>query len=267
MTMACRAPSAPALFVGHGSPMHAIERSRYADGWRALGMSLPRPRAILAVSAHWYTRGAAVTAMARPRTIHDFGGFPRELYEVEYPAPGDRALAERVRELLKPDEVRLDETWGLDHGSWSVLRRMYPRANVPVVQLSIDGRQPPQVHYEMAARLAPLRDDGVLILGSGNVVHNLGEIQWSDDAPPRDWAERFNDRVRVAVLASDHRALIELPTADDDARRSIPTPDHYLPLIYVIAQRRDGDAVTIPLDGIEYGSISMLCAQIGPAPA
>jgi 4,5-DOPA dioxygenase extradiol len=172
-----------------------------------------------------------------------------------------------VRELLEPKDVTLDQSWGLDHGTWSVLVHMYPQADVPVVQLSLDATLAPQAHFDLARRLAPLRDDGVLIVASGNVVHNLHEIQWSEDAPPRDWAVRFDDRVRAALLASDQRALIDLPSAGDDARRSVPTPEHYLPLLYVAAQQRAGDAVTIPLDGIEYGSISMLCALIGPAVA
>lgn len=252
----------PAVFFGHGSPMNALEQNRYTKAWRRLGDSMPKPRAILAISAHWYTRGTAVTAMAQPRAIHDFGGFPSELYAVQYPVPGDPALAAHVRDLLAPVEVRLDDAWGLDHGTWSVLVHAFPAADVPVVQLSIDANQPPRFHYELAARLAPLRDEGVLIVGSGNVVHNLGRIQWSDDAPPYDWAVRFNDKVRESLAAHDHAALIAFETLGADAHLSVPTPDHYLPLLYVIAQQDQDEAISFPVDGIEYGSVGMLAVAV-----
>ncbi len=253
----------PVVFFGHGSPMNAIERTRYSEAWRRLSDALPKPRAILSVSAHWYTRGTAVTAMERPRTIHDFGGFPQELFEVQYPARGDPELAGRVRDLLAPLEVPLDRTWGLDHGSWSVLVHAFPQADVPVVQLSIDGTKPPRFHYDLAKKLAPLRDEGVLILGSGNVVHNLGRIQWAEDARPYDWAVRFNDRVRGCLAAREHGALVDFTALDEDARLSVPTPDHYLPLLYVIAQQRGDETVSFAVDGIEHGSIGMLTAVIG----
>ena len=258
----------PAVFFGHGSPMNTLEQNRYTEAWRQLGKSLPRPKAILAVSAHWTIRGTAVTAMPQPRTIHDFGGFPRELYEVQYPAPGDPVLAARVRELLAPLAVEADlSSWGLDHGTWSVLAHVYPQADVPVVQLSIDGTQPPSYHYKLARRLAPLRDEGVLIIGSGNVVHNLGRIQWAEDAPPWDWATRFNTRVRECLLARDHAALIDYAALGADARLSVPTPEHYLPLLYVIAQQAEGETVSLPIDGIELGSIGMLAVAVGLPPA
>ncbi len=256
----------PAVFFGHGSPMNALEHNRYTDTWRRLGESLPKPKAILAISAHWYTRGTAVTAMERPRTIHDFGGFPKELYAVRYPAPGDPALAARVRGLLAPVEVWLDEAWGLDHGTWSVLAHAFPDADVPVVQLSLDAAQPAQFHYELATQLAPLRDEGVLIVGSGNVVHNLGRIQWTDDAPPYDWAVRFNDKVRDLLTMRNHAALIAFETLGADARLSVPTPDHYLPLLYVIAQQGQDEAVSFPVDGIEYGAVGMLAVAVGLQP-
>jgi 4,5-DOPA dioxygenase extradiol len=254
----------PVVFFGHGSPMNALEHNQYTETWRGLGESLPKPRAILAVSAHWYTHGTVVTAMDRPRTIHDFGGFPQELFEVQYPAPGDPKLAERVRELLAPTEVPLDKSWGLDHGTWSVLVHAFPSANVPVVQLSIDGTKPPRFHYELAKKLAPLRNEGVLIVGSGNVVHNLGRIQWAKDAKPYDWAVRFNDKVRGYLAARDHGPLIDYATRGEDARLSVPTPDHYLPLLYVIALQSENETISLPIDGIEYGSIGMLTVVVGP---
>jgi 4,5-DOPA dioxygenase extradiol len=262
--MTPRTTRMPAVFFGHGSPMNTLERNRYTEAWRQLGELLPRPKAILAVSAHWYVRGTAVTAMPQPRTIHDFGGFPRELYEVQYPAPGDPALATRVRELLAPTAVEADaSSWGLDHGTWSVLAHVYPQADVPVVQLSLDGTQPPRYHYELARRLAPLRDEGVLILGSGNVVHNLGRILWSEDAAPFEWATRFNSRVRECLQTRDHSTLVDYAALGADARLSVPTPDHYLPLLYVIAQQADDETVSLPVDGIEFGSIGMLTVEVG----
>jgi 4,5-DOPA dioxygenase extradiol len=253
----------PAVFLGHGSPMNTLEQNRYTQAWRTLGETLPRPRAILAVSAHWQTRGTAVTAMDTPRTIHDFHGFPRALFEVQYPAPGDPALAARVRELLAPLPVALDHDWGLDHGTWSVLAHVYPAADVPVVQLSLDATSSPREHHALATRLAPLRDEGVLIVGSGNVVHNLGRMQWDEGARPCDWAQRFNDRVRAALAAGDHDALIDLPAHGQAAALSVPTVEHYLPLLYVIAQQQAGERATIPVDGIEHGSIGMLATVVG----
>jgi 4,5-DOPA dioxygenase extradiol len=253
----------PAVFFGHGSPMNTLEHNRYTEAWRRLGESVPKPKAILAISAHWYTRGTAVTAMDRPRTIHDFGGFPQELFEVQYPAPGDPMFAERVRQLLAPIEVTLDNSWGLDHGTWSVLVHAFPRVDVPVVQLSIDGTRPPRFHYELAQMLAPLRDQGVLIVGSGNVVHNLERIQWTEDAKPYDWAVRFNDTVRGFLAAHEHGSLIDYLSLGEDARLSVPTPEHYLPLLYIIALQSGHEGISLPIDGIEYGSIGMLTAVVG----
>jgi 4,5-DOPA dioxygenase extradiol len=253
----------PAVFIGHGSPMNTLESNRYTEAWRALGHALPRPRAVLAVSAHWQTRGTAMTAMDRPRTIHDFGGFPRELYEVQYPAPGSPTLAARVQELLAPVPVQADMSWGLDHGTWSVLVHFYPKADIPVVQLSLDTALSPREHYQLAARLAALRDEGVLILGSGNVVHNLGMMRWSEDAEPYDWATRFSNRVRGWLQTRNYDALVDFPNQGQAASLSIPTPEHFLPLLYVVAQQRPEETISLPVDGIEYGSVGMLAAVVG----
>ncbi len=253
----------PAIFVGHGNPMNIIRRNRWTEGWAALGAALPRPRAILAVSAHWYLPAVMVTAMPHPRTIHDFGGFPQELYEMRYPAPGDPSLAARVRDLLAPIPVGLDEGWGLDHGAWSVLCHMFPKADIPVVQLSIDRTQPPSFHYELGKLLAPLRDEGVLILGSGNLVHNLRTYDWDrPDAEAFDWASSFEEQARGLLQAGKDAQLIDYPAMGSDAKLSIPTPDHYLPLLYVLGSRREGGAVSFPVEGFDGGSMSMLAVRI-----
>jgi 4,5-DOPA dioxygenase extradiol len=253
----------PALFIGHGSPMNALEINRYTDTWRHIGASIAKPKSILCVSAHWETRGTAVTAMDKPRTIHDFGGFPQALFDVQYPAPGSSSLAAHVRDLLAPVDVQLNQSWGLDHGVWSVLTHLFPGADVPVVQLSLDSTLDPSAHYALATRLKPLRDEGILIVGSGNVVHNLGEIQWADDAKPQNWAKRFNENVRAHLVAHRHQPLIDFNSLGDDARLSVPTSEHYLPLLYVIATRHTDEVVSLPIDGIEFGSISMLTVTVG----
>jgi 4,5-DOPA dioxygenase extradiol len=254
----------PAVFFGHGNPLNALARNEYTEGWAAVGRAVPRPRAVLCVSAHWYVPGTAVTATQAPRTIHDFGGFPRELYEVQYPAPGDPELAARVRDLLAPDNVGLDYRWGLDHGTWSVLRHVFPEADVPVVQLSIDETQAPPFHYELARRLAPLRDEGVLVVGSGNLVHNLHTYAWGrHETGPFDWAVRFEERARRLLLDGEDAPLVAYETMGRDALLAAPTPDHYLPLLYVIALRREGEAVTFPVEGVDGGSISMLSVRVG----
>ncbi|HEX3551278.1 MAG TPA: 4,5-DOPA dioxygenase extradiol, partial [Candidatus Elarobacter sp.] len=236
----------------------------FTRAWSALGARTPRPRAILTISAHWYLPGTHVTAMPKPRTIHDFGGFPRELYEVRYPAPGDPALASRVQELLAPVPVAPDERWGLDHGTWSVLVHAYPDANVPVVQLGIDETQPPAFHYELGRLLAPLRDEGVLIVGSGNVVHNLHAYAWGrHPAEQFDWAVRFEALARAALDAHDHTPLIDYERFGNDALLSVPTPEHYLPLLYVVGSQQPGDTVTYPVEGGDGGSISMLSVRVG----
>ncbi len=254
----------PAIFLGHGNPMNALLRNRYTEAWSAIGAEVPRPRAVLCVSAHWYVPGAALTVNTAPRTIHDFGGFPPELYQVQYPAPGDPQLARRVQELLSPLPVELAETWGLDHGAWSVLKHVYPQADVPVVQLSIDETQPARFHYEVGQRLAPLRDENVLIVGSGNLVHNLRAYAWGQhEVVPYEWAVSFERRAREFLLAGEHAALVDYEKLGRDAQMSVPTPDHYLPLLYVAGAGRAGDPVAFPVEGIDGGSISMLAVRIG----
>jgi len=253
----------PAVFFGHGSPMNALAHNRYTQAWREFGRTAPRPTAVLAISAHWFMPGTAVTAMAKPQTIHDFGGFPRALSEYQYPAPGNPALAQRVREILAPLAVRADEKWGLDHGTWSVLTHVYSKADIPVVQLSIDSAQMPAFHYDLGKRLAPLRDEGVLIAGFGNVVHNLGKLNWKEDAPALDWAKRFNDAVRERVINRDHQPLVDYESLGDDARLSIPTPEHYLPLLYILGLQEQDEAASVLVDGIQNASISMLSVVVG----
>ena len=253
----------PVIFVGHGNPMNALYENSYTRAWAALASVLPRPRAILAVSAHWYLPGTAVTAMATPRTIHDFGGFPAELFAVRYGAPGDPALAREVQRLL-PVAVELDDQWGLDHGTWSVLRHMYPAADIPVLQLSIDEIQPPEFHYRMGTALRALRDSGVLILGSGDIVHNLHTYAWGrKPAEPFDWAVRFETRVREFLGKGEHAPLIDYASMGPDAQLSIPTPEHYLPLLYVLGASQPGERVTFPVEGIDGGSVSMLAVRLG----
>jgi 4,5-DOPA dioxygenase extradiol len=256
--------SMPAIFFGHGNPLNALQRNDWTEGWAAIGRSIPRPKAVLVISAHWYLPATLVTAMAQPRTIHDFGGFPRELFEVEYPAPGDPLLAKRVQTLLAPVAVGMDNSWGLDHGTWSVLCHVYPEADVPVVQLSIDETQTAEYHYEIARRLAPLRDEGVLIIGSGNLVHNLHAYAWGrHPVEPLDWAVRFEKNARELMLSGNHEPLVNYEALGRDALLSAPTPDHYLPLIYALALRRENEKVTFPVEGFDGGSISMLTVQIG----
>lgn len=254
----------PAIFFGHGNPMNALASNDWTDGWSGIGASLPRPSAVLVVSAHWYLPATLVTAMDAPRTIHDFGGFPRELYAYEYPAPGAPEIAGRVQTLLAPAAAGLDREWGLDHGTWSVLCHVFPDADVPVVQLSIDETRPADYHYELGRRLAPLRDEGVLIAGSGNLVHNLHAYAWGrHPVEPLDWAVRFEEQARRLMLAGAHSPLIDYEALGRDARLSAPTPDHYLPLLYVLGASLEGDRVSFPVEGFDGGSISMLTVQVG----
>ena len=254
----------PALFFGHGNPMNAIQQNAWTEGWAALGQALPRPKAIVCVSAHWYLAATAVTALEQPRTIHDFGGFPPELYRVQYPAPGSRELAARVAKLLAPTPVAEDGSWGLDHGTWSVLKHVYPKADIPVVQLSIDKTKAADWHFEMAKKLSPLREEGVLIAGSGNLVHNLHTYSWGQSArEPYDWALRFEALARNALSQGDFAPLVSYESLGRDAMLSVPTPDHYLPLLYVLAQHRPSEAVRFPVEGFDGGSISMLSIQVG----
>jgi 4,5-DOPA dioxygenase extradiol len=254
----------PAMFLGHGNPMNALMTNSYTEGWRRIGEQTPRPKAILAISAHWFVLETGVTVSTAPKTIHDFGGFPRELYQVQYPAPGDPALARRVQEMLAPLPVKLDNSWGFDHGTWSVLRHMYPEADVPVVQLSIDETRPASFHFEIGRKLAPLRGEEVLIVGSGNLVHNLHAYAWGQRAvEPYDWAVRFETEAKQMMVAGEFRALIEYEKLGREAMLSIPTPDHYLPLLYVLASGQHGEAITFPVQGVDGGSISMLAVQVG----
>jgi 4,5-DOPA dioxygenase extradiol len=253
----------PAVFVGHGNPMNSIAQNGWTEAWGRLAAAMPRPRAILAVSAHWYLPGTRVTANERPKTIHDFGGFPRALYEVQYPAPGSPELARRVQELLAPAPAVLDAGWGLDHGTWSVLVHMYPDASIPVIQLGIDETASAAEHYQLARRLRPLRDEGVLVLGSGNVVHNLHAYAWGRQVvEPYDWAVRFERRLRELMTSGDLDTVTAYEALGADAALSAPTPDHFLPLLYVLAQHDDGDAVSFPVEGFDGGSVSMLSVRL-----
>ena len=253
----------PALFIGHGGPMNTLERNGFTEAWRELGRSLPRPRALLVVSAHWYFGATAVTAMAKPRTIHDFYGFPPELFAFDYPAPGDPSIAEEVAEAVKPHWLGLDrDQWGVDHGTWSVLAHLYPEADLPVLQLSINALKPIDYHVELARRLAPLRERGILILGSGNVVHNLRRIDWNSPDAAFDWAERFDEAV-VEQLAKDPADILKLQEHPDYAL-AVPTPDHFIPLLYLAGLAAESGAGVEPLvRGYAMGSISMTCYGIG----
>lgn len=247
----------PVLFVGHGSPMNGIEDNAYSRSWQALGSRMPRPRAVLSVSAHWLTEGTFVHVGEQPATIHDFWGFPRELYNVRYECAGSPGLADRVISLVKETEIGRDRDWGLDHGTWVPLKRMLPAADVPVVQLSIDISRPSLFHYNLGRELAALRYEDVLIMGSGNIVHNLGRVSFEPDAEPYDWAVGFDELVRELIESGGHRALIDYENLGDQAALAIPTPDHYWPLLYVLGLQEDGDVAEFPVEGIAHGSVSM----------
>ncbi len=261
------ATTMPAVFIGHGSPMNALESNRYTKAWRAFGAACPRPRAILAVSAHWFINATAVTAMTKPRTIHDFFGFPQELFDFDYPAAGSPELAEEVGEVVKPTWVGLDnDSWGIDHGTWSVLCHAFPDADIPVVQLSINALEPLAYHFELGVALAPLRERGVLVVGSGNVVHNLGILEWHMEDEGFDWAHRFDDEAR-ARMTSDPARVVGL-SAHGDYRLAVPSPDHFLPLMYVagLAAAAGRPAETL-IHGYAFGSLSMTAYQLdGAAP-
>lgn len=253
----------PTLFIGHGSPMNTLEVNGFTQVWRQLGRAIPAPRAILVISAHWYFGATAVTAMARPRTIHDFYGFPQPLFDFQYPAPGAPAIAEEIAELVKPHWVGLDrDQWGLDHGTWSVLAHLYPDADIPVLQLSINALKPLAYHLELATRLAPLRERGILIVGSGNVVHNLGRLQWDNADGGFDWAHRFDDAA-VELMAHEPSAILKLAEHPDYAA-AVPTPDHFIPLLYTagLAAAHEGSASALTR-GVTLGSISMTCFGAG----
>lgn len=255
----------PAVFFGHGTPMNALDHNRFTEAWRTFGEAIPTPDAVLAISAHWYVDATAVTAMTTPPTIHDFYGFPPELFAVEYPAPGDPELAAQVADILGPTPVRLDlDTWGIDHGTWSVLVHAFPRADVPVVQLAIDATRPLQFHVDLGARLASLRDDGVLIVASGNVVHNLREVNWGAPEAGEPWAHRFDDEAR-RYMTTDPAAVGALE-AHDDFHHAAPSPDHFIPLLYLAGLAgAAGEKAEVLVDGCAYGSLSMTSYTVGMA--
>lgn len=253
----------PVLFVGHGSPMNAIEDNRWSRAWRDLGARLRRPHAVLCVSAHWLSEGTMVHVAKRPRTIHDFTGFPPELYAVQYPCPGAPAAAEEARKAVALTDVGTDAEWGVDHGTWSVTRRLFPDADVPIFQMSIWYAKPAQWHRDLGRELAALRRKGVLIIGSGNVVHNLGVMSYEDGAKPFDWALEFDDVAKDALLRGDDVPLIGYDKLGAAARLSVPTPDHYWPLIVTLGARDEGDAVSFPVEGLSNASISMRSVAFG----
>lgn len=254
----------PAIFIGHGNPMLTLTKNTYTEAWGEIGRMIPRPKAILAVSAHWYITGSSATISKSPSTIHDFGGFPKELHEIQYPAPGSPELARHVKELLSPISVGLDDNWGLDHGTWTVLRHLFPKADIPVVQLSIDWDQPAEYHYELAKRLASLREEGVLVVGSGNIVHSLQAYTWGNSAAkPYDWAVRFEKQIREFIINGEVANIIAYEKLGEDAMLSVPTPDHFLPLLYILGLRKENEKVSFPVEGFDGGSMSMLAVQIG----
>ncbi len=247
----------PVLFVGHGSPMNAIEDTEFSRGWRGISGELPKPESILCVSAHWETNGTRVTSTAYPETIHDFGGFPRELYEVVYPAPGSQELAKYTENTVRKTKIEPDDKWGLDHGAWSVLRHMYPDADIPVIQLSLDYTKDPAYHYDLAKELSSLRRRGVLIAGSGNIVHNLRMIDWKNKEAGYDWAKEANLKLKNLMLDGDHKSLIEYEKLGREVGLSVPTPEHYLPLLYVLALKEEKESISFFNDKTVMGSISM----------
>lgn len=262
-----RTEKMPVLFVGHGSPMNAIEENEFVQGFRKISSEIPRPRAILCISAHWQTRGTYITAMEKPPTIHDFGGFPEDLYKVQYPAPGSPELAAETKSIITNTEVGLDQNWGLDHGAWSVIKHLYPQAEVPVIEMSLDDYQAPRYHYQLAEQLKPMRDRGVLIIGSGNMVHNLRMVAWNKlaDTYGFDWALEANDKMKQFILVGDHRSLINYSEQGSAFQLAIPTPEHYLPLLYAMALRDKGDTVSFFNDKPVGGSLSMTSVKIGNA--
>lgn len=256
----------PVLFLGHGSPMNAIEENEFVQGFRQVAKSLPRPRAILCISAHWETRGTFVTAMQHPPTIHDFGGFPKELFAVEYPAPGSPELAKETKQLITKTEVGLTDQWGLDHGAWSVIKHLYPNADVPVIQMSLDHFQTPQYHYDLAKELKALRKRGVLIVGSGNMVHNLRMVAWdrlNDVDFGYDWALEARAKMKNFILSGDHQSLINYSAQGRPFELSIPSPEHYIPLLYTLALKDDKDSISLFNDKALGGSLTMTSVVVG----
>jgi 4,5-DOPA dioxygenase extradiol len=247
----------PLLFLGHGSPMNAIEENEFVQGFRDVGKTIPRPAAILCISAHWETRGTFITAMAHPPTIHDFGGFPKELFDVQYPAPGSPQLANETKNIITKTSVGLDQSWGLDHGAWSVIKHLYPLADIPVIQMSLDYSQPPQYHYELAKEISSLRQKGVLIIGSGNMVHNLRVLDWEKPSGAFDWAIAAGDKLKKLISNNDHQQLINYRSLGNELLLSVPTPEHYLPLLYVLGLQQENEQLRFFNDKTIMGSISM----------
>ena len=256
----------PVLFIGHGSPMNGIEDNEFSSTWAKMGREIVKPKAVLVISAHWLTRGTYVTAMEHPKTIHDFGGFPQELFDVQYPAKGNPALAEETKKIVTTTNVILDHDWGLDHGTWTVVRHMYPDADIPVLQLSIDYNRPPNYHYELAKEIASLRKKGVLIIGSGNMVHNLRMLDWRKLNEPDygfDWAIEINEIFKQKISDGDHKALIEYENLSKAAKLAIPTPDHYYPLLYILGLQEKQDNINFFNDRLVGGSLNMTSVKIG----
>jgi 4,5-DOPA dioxygenase extradiol len=256
----------PVLFLGHGSPMNAIEENEFVAGWRTIGKEIPRPKAVVCVSAHWETGGTQVTAMAKPKTIHDFGGFPEELYAVQYPAPGSPELAKEISHTIKKTKIGLDEKWGLDHGCWVVVKQLYPNADVPVVQISLDHTKPAHYHYDLAKELSWLREKGVLIIGSGNMVHNLGLVEWDKLEAigyAYDWAIEASGKMKKFILDGDHQSLIDYQSQGKSYNLAIPTPEHYLPLLYALALKEEKDTLKLFNDKAVAGSLTMTSVKIG----
>jgi len=256
----------PVLFLGHGSPMNAIEENEFVAGFRKIGKELTRPNAILCISAHWETRGTYVTAMQNPPTIHDFGGFPQALFDVEYPAPGSPELAEETKQLITTTDVGLDDKWGLDHGAWSVIRHLYPNADIPVIQMSIDYTQPARYHYELAKQISSLRQKGVLIIGSGNMVHNLRMVAWRklNEEFAFDWATEANEKMKSHIMSGDFQPLIDFKSQGRAFDLAIPTPEHYLPLLYTLALKDENEKISLFNDKPVGGSLTMTSVKIEP---
>ena len=256
----------PVLFIGHGSPMNGIEDTAFSRRWSQMAKEIPTPKAVLVVSAHWFTKGTKITAMDFPKTIHDFGGFPQELFDVQYPAPGNPVLAKETAELLHSAHVEFDHDWGLDHGAWTIIRHMYPEANIPVLQLSIDYTKGPQYHYDLAKELNALRKKGVLIIGSGNMVHNLKMVAWdrlNDPEYAYDWAIQMNNKFKELIQAGDHKPLINYSSLGKEAMLAIPTPEHYLPLMYTLGLKSSKDDISFFNDKAVGGSLTMTSVKIG----
>ncbi len=252
----------PVLFLGHGSPMNAIQENEFSKGWKTAGKTIPKPTAILCISAHWETKGTFVTAMEQPKTIHDFGGFPDELFAVQYPAPGSPELAAETKKIITKTEVGLDDKWGLDHGAWSVIKHLYPKADVPVIQMSLDYSQGPKYHYELAKELSALRKKGVLIIGSGNMVHNLRMMDWNNQDSGFDWALEANSKLKKLIIDGNHKSIQEYATLGKSVELAVPSPDHFLPLIYTLALKSEKDKISFFNDKTVMGSISMNSVKI-----